>query len=161
MQILIPFRSHLRLAGHEIRKVFTANKSLGHQERIEPEEGGRKEMLEWRKKNLLHTFVLNWPVPLLSFSTRTSLMQISPLLESPPPLAYAEWDVFLWALCSCVVSKLLIFSWISYHTRWSLNIAQTTSPSTTKPPSNNTTATQAGVPQVVCRTEFGFQIIAR
>jgi len=28
MQILIPFRSHLRVARHEIRKVFSANKSF-------------------------------------------------------------------------------------------------------------------------------------
>lgn len=28
MQILIPFRSHLRLAGHEMREVFAANKSF-------------------------------------------------------------------------------------------------------------------------------------
>lgn len=32
MQILIPFRLHLRVAGHEIRKVFTANKTFCHQE---------------------------------------------------------------------------------------------------------------------------------
>ena len=53
MQILIPSRSHLRLAGHEIRKVFTANKSS------EPpvEERGRQQGYEglgrtWKKGEL-------------------------------------------------------------------------------------------------------------
>lgn len=47
MQILIPFRSHLRLAGHEIRKMFPANKSFCHQER--EGEGDIKEGMERRR----------------------------------------------------------------------------------------------------------------
>lgn len=41
MQILIPFRSHLRVAGHEISKVFTANKSFCHHEGTRKRESDR------------------------------------------------------------------------------------------------------------------------
>lgn len=50
MQILIPFHSHLRLAGHEIRKMFPANKSFCHQERAR--EGERGISRRYRKKKV-------------------------------------------------------------------------------------------------------------